>query len=329
MSPSDPTPPSNAEAQRAFERDLARVAAGDVTVLLEGEHGVGKSRAARALHLASPRAGQVLVEVDLAALAPSLLEAELFGHEEGAFTGAHRARQGRFRRAHGGTLVLDGVEGLPRDVQGKLLRALQERQVEPLGGERPVPIDVRVVATSALDLGAEVKAGHFREDLFYRLAVVRLLVPPLRVRLEDLPGLARQLAAQVAKRAGVEGRELSEGALARLAAHPWPGNVRELENALERVTVLASGRGPVQAEELEFLGEATAGSAERLAAEALAHGLSLDRMSRAMLETALSGARGNLSAAARAVGLSRRAFEYRLGKLNSEASNGDDPEVQA
>jgi len=316
MTTTDPDVPS--EAWRAFEHDLAAAAASDVTVVLEGEHGSGKSRAARALHGQSPRAAAPLVEVDLGALAPSLIEAELFGHEEGAFTGATCARLGRFRRADGGTLVLDGVEGLPAEAQGKLLRVLQERTVEPLGVERPVPVDVRVVATCAVDLAAEVAAGRFREDLFYRLAVVRLVVPPLRERPDQLVALARELTASVAERLGVPARDLSEEALARLAEHPWPGNVRELENALERVAVLGAEGDEVSSDELGFLDEAVDGAAERLATEARAHGVGLDDLTRAVLEGALAAARDNASAAARSVGLSRRAFEYRLGKLREE-----------
>jgi DNA-binding NtrC family response regulator len=316
MSPSEPRPPdARSEAQRAFESDLAAAAASEATVVLEGEHGVGKTRAARVLHAASARSGGPLAEVDLGALAPTLIEAELFGHEEGAFTGATRARRGRFRRAEGGTLVLDGIERLPSSAQGKLLRVLQERQVEPLGAERPVPIDVRVVATSAVDLAAEAAEGRFRDDLFYRLAVVRLVVPSLRARIEDLPGLAQALTGTVAARSGVAVRDLSAEALQRLESHPWPGNVRELENALERVTVLSSVEGPIGAEEFAFLDEAVAGAADRLAGEARAHGVTLDELSLAMLEGALAEERDNLSAAARRVGLSRRAFEYRLTKL--------------
>ena len=260
--------------------------------------------------------------MDLAALAPTLIEAELFGHEEGAYTGATRARLGRFRRAEGGTLVLDGVDGLPPEAQGKLLRALQERKVEPLGSEFPIPVDVRVVATSTEQLSARVEAGQFREDLYYRLAVVRLEVPPLRARADELPDLVRELTASVAARLRAPVREPDEAALARLVAHPWPGNLRELENALERVTVLTETPGaPIEAAELFFLGEAVADAAERLAREARAHGIGLDDLSRAMLEGALAEARENVSEAARRLGLSRRAFEYRMGKLEPKAED--------
>ena len=315
-------------ASLAFRSDLERVAASDVPVLVEGESGSGKNRAARRLHQLSPRRAGPLVEVDLSALSPTLIEAELFGHEEGAFTGATRARTGRFARAAGGTLVLDGVERLHEALQGKLLRALLERVVAPLGAERPIPVDVRVVATSSSDLAALARARRFREDLYYRLAVVRLIVPALRERAVELPFLARELIAGIAARSGVAPRTLSAGALERLAAHPWPGNVRELENALERVLVLArggdpAGAAPIDAEELSFLGESTAGVPERIAREALAHGIDLARFEQALLAAALQESRGNVAAAARAVGLTRRAFELRHGRhARGEAENG-------
>ena len=309
-------------ASLEFAERLARLAASDVTVLIEGESGTGKGFVARELHRASARAAEPLVEVQLAALAPSLVESDLFGHEEGAFTGAQGARQGRFRRAGDGTLVLDGVDVLPAEVQVKLLRALQERRVEPLGAEADVAVGARVIATSTGPLGAEVEAGNFREDLYYRLAVVVLEVPPLRARLEDLPRLTRALSARVAERAGVALRELSEEASTALAAHPWPGNIRELENALERVHVLPLGGNaeqPIAAEEFDFLGESTLGEVDRVAERALALGLTLGDFEQALLGAALREQRGVISAAARQVGLSRKAFDYRLEKGKEES----------
>ena len=183
-----------------FEAQLRRVAGSAATVLLAGESGSGKSRAALELHRASDRAAGPFVEVDVSALSPTLVEAELFGHEEGAFTGAHRARRGRFQRADGGTLVLDSIENLAPEQQVKLLRVLQERIVEPLGGA-PEEVDVRLVATTAGDLRARVERGEFREDLYYRVAVVTLDVPPLRLRLGELPLLVEVLGEAVAARA--------------------------------------------------------------------------------------------------------------------------------
>jgi len=294
-----------------LEDRLERVAASEATVLLAGESGSGKSRAAARLHALGPRAAGPRVETHVSALASGILEAELFGHEAGAYTGADRARPGRFRRAEGGTLILEGVEDLAPEVQVKLLRVLQEREIEPLGGD-PVPVDVRVVATTSVDLQAAVERGDFREDLYYRLAVVQLEVPPLRRRLEDLPLLVESLAQGVSDRARVPARHFGPEALEHLARHTWPGNLRELENCVERVLVLGAAReGDVDPEELDFLGDPGEAGALRLARRALDEGLSIDELSGAMIEVAVEDAEGNLSAAARRVGLTRRALEYR------------------
>jgi len=309
----------SSEAFLAFRRDLERVAGTEVSVLFEGEHGTGKTSAARALHAASARRAGPLVEVDLAALAPTLLESTLFGHVEGAFTGADGDRLGRFRKAEGGTLVLEGIEVVPLELQVKLLRTLQERVIEPLGSEETIPIDVRLVVTSARDLAGEVAAGRFREDLYYRLAVVTLHVPPLRARQGDIAALCECLVSQIAERAGVAPRPLGPGAAEALTAHPWPGNVRELENALERVMVFApAGGAPIEAEEFGFLTEAVDGAADRLAREALSQGIGLEELSNALIDAALAEERGNVSAAARRIGLSRRAFEYRRAKTEGD-----------
>jgi two-component system response regulator PilR (NtrC family) len=288
-----------------------------------GESGTGKSRAARRLHELSGRPG-ALVLVHLGALSPTLIESELFGHEAGAFTGAQRARLGAFRRAQGGTVVLDDVELLPRESQVKLLRVLQERVVEPLGAERSEPVDARFVATTSARLADEVAAGRLRSDLYWRLTVVAIEVPALRSRRAELPELATGLLRAVADRAQVRPRDLTPGALQRLCAHPWPGNVRELENALERALALCPGEGPLDASDFDFLSEGLLGAADRLALQALAQGIGLERFEAALLRAAWTQERGNLSAAARAVGLSRRAFEYRLQRL---AGSGDDRPV--
>lgn len=316
----DPGAAGPLSAGEELEARLRALAPGLATVLLLGESGTGKSRAARRLHELSGRPGP-LVWVHLGALTPSLIESELFGHEAGAFTGAQRARQGAFRRAQGGTLVLDDVELLPRESQVKLLRVLQERVVEPLGSERPEPIDARFVATTSARLDAEVAAGRLRSDLFWRLNVVALQVPPLRARRAELPALAESLLDGLARRSQIRPRPLSPGALQRLLEHPWPGNVRELENALERAFALSSGSGPLEACDFDFLGEGLLGAADRLAREALAQGVDLERFEAALLRAAFAQERGNLSAAARAAGLSRRAFEYRLQRLGQPGAD--------
>lgn len=301
------------KASCALMEQVERLAKSDTTVLVVGEPGSGKNMIVRELHTRSPRAGEPLVEVSLAALSPSLVESELFGHMEGSFTGAESDRSGRFQAAGRGTLVLDGIEVLDELLQIKLLRALQERLVEPVGADKGVEIEARVLATATPDLARRVQEGTYRKDLWYRLAVVVLEVPPLRARSGDLGGLAEHLAQRVAVRLGVPLRELSDGAVARLEAYTWPGNVRELENALERVHALGGGeQGELMPEEFDFLDEDQQSGAQDLARAALARGLSLEDWTREMIHAALEEQRGNKSAAARRLGITRRALDYRL-----------------
>ena len=223
-------------------RDLVeRVAATDSTVLVTGESGTGKELVARAVHRGSTRRDRPFVAVDCAALVETLCESELFGHVKGAFTGAVASRPGRFELAHGGTVFLDEIANVGPAVQAKLLRVLQEREVTRVGDARPVAVDVRIVAATNHDLAAAMKEGAFREDLFYRLSVVTIAVPPLRDRREDIPLLANGLLRRIQARRALPPRALSAAALAALQGHDWPGNVRELENTLERALVLAQG----------------------------------------------------------------------------------------
>ncbi|HEX8696714.1 MAG TPA: sigma-54 dependent transcriptional regulator [Longimicrobium sp.] len=222
-------------------KTVGRVGPSAATVLVTGESGTGKELVARAVHRVSPRAAAPFVAVNCAAIPEDLLESELFGHERGAFTGAVARKIGRFERAHGGTLFLDEIGDMSLVLQAKILRALQEREVERVGGEERIPLDVRVVAATHRDLSALIAAGDFREDLFYRLAVVRLHLPPLRERPGDLRPLALHYAARFARAYGRPLRAVSEEALERLTAHAWPGNVRELRNVLERAVLLAAG----------------------------------------------------------------------------------------
>jgi two-component system C4-dicarboxylate transport response regulator DctD len=302
-------------AAHALEGLLGQVAGTDVPVLLQGESGSGKSSAAREIHRRSGRHAQALLETQLSTLAPTLIESELFGHASGAFTGAQRARAGRFQRAGAGTIVLDGIETLAEELQVKLLRVLQERVVEPVGSEEVLPQEARVIATSGVDLREAVRAGRFRGDLYFRLAVVVIEVPPLRARGEDLALFAARILELSAARLGVAERPLSAQALARLAAHRWPGNLRELENALERVLVLGAGRsGEIEAAEFEFLDETRSDALLPLARTLLARGIALPDFERALFAEALRESRGNVSAAARALGLSRKAFEHRQSR---------------
>jgi two-component system response regulator HydG len=239
---------------------IDRVAASDATVLIVGESGTGKELLARTIHRVGPRKDGPFVAFDCSALAPSLLEAELFGHEKGAFTGASRARRGLFREANGGTIFLDEIGDIDASVQNKLLRVLQEREIKPVGGDRPVSIDVRVVAATNKDLKALVARGVFREDLYWRLAVVPIQVPPLRERKEDIPLLAAHILAKrrgAAKSfAGSEARyptQVTAKALQRLQAYRWPGNIRELENVLSRAAILCDGE-MIRSHDLDLIG---------------------------------------------------------------------------
>ena len=225
----------------AVFQTVGRVAGSDATVLVTGESGTGKELVARALHGASARAAGPFVAVNCAAIPEDLLESELFGHERGAFTGAVARKVGRFERANGGTLFLDEIGDMSLVLQAKILRALQEREIERLGGEERIRLDVRVVAATHRDLPALIASGDFREDLFYRLAVVRLHLPPLRERPGDVRALALYYAARFAREHARPVQAVSEDALRRLEAHRWPGNVRELRNLMERAVLLATG----------------------------------------------------------------------------------------
>ncbi len=222
-------------------RQLDKVALTGASVLLVGESGTGKEVAARRLHARSPRASRPFVAVNCAALSAQLLESELFGHEKGAFTGAIERRRGRFELADGGTLFLDEVSEIRPELQAKLLRVLQERTFERVGGQRTIEVDIRLVAATNSDLAAEMDAGRFREDLYHRLAVFPIRLPPLRERPGDIQPLAEHLTAHIGRRQGKPDLRLDDAARRALQSHSWPGNVRELANALERAAILAEG----------------------------------------------------------------------------------------
>ncbi len=244
-----------------------RVANTDATVLIVGESGTGKELLARTIHRIGPRGDKPFVAFDCSALAPSLLEAELFGHEKGAFTGALKARRGLFREAHGGSIFLDEIGDIDPSVQNKLLRVLQEREIKPVGGDQFVKIDARVIAATNKDLKALVAKGEFREDLYWRLAVVPVQVPPLRERVADLPILTAHILARrggAAKTfAGDESRyptRVSPGAMKRLSEYHWPGNIRELENVLSRAAILCDGE-QIRSDDLDLVGLGSVASA--------------------------------------------------------------------
>ena len=271
----------------------------DLSVLIGGETGTGKELLARALHYGSPRAGSPFVEVNCAAIPANLLESELFGHEPGAFTGAVAAKPGLFEIAHGGTLFLDEIGSLPLELQPKLLRALETRSIRRVGGQQPRQVDVRVVAASHVDLGQAVRRGEFREDLYYRLNVVQLVLPPLRDREGDVEVLARTFVERIASAYGLPVPDLGGDARAALRAHRWPGNVRELRNVLERAVVL-SPPGTLRLGPLE---ELRAGRQPETGV--LPFPAPLAEIVRTAAQSMLDLTGGNKSEAARRLGISR------------------------
>lgn len=298
---------------RALREALAlarRVAPSPSTVLVTGETGTGKELIAGLIHGFSPRAGGPFVKVNCAALPETLLESELFGHERGAFTGADRARVGRFEQAHGGTLFLDEVGDLAATTQAKLLRVLQEREFHRLGGTRTLRVDVRIVAATNRTLEDEIGAGRFREDLYFRLNVIRVHLPPLRERREDAEELARHFAAAFSLELGRGPRVLSEAALERVSAHRWPGNVRELRNVLERAVLLSEGER-IEAEDLDL---PEAPSWHRAAFE-WPESLNLRDMQRELVLTALRRSGWVQKDAASRLGISRRKLNYMIAQM--------------
>ena len=311
-----------------------KVARADATVLIRGETGTGKELIARAIHAASARRAAPFVVVDCGAIAPGLIESALFGHEKGSFTGAIKNALGAFRQAQGGTIFLDELGELPLDLQPKLLRVLQEREVQPVGADRPIAVDVRVVCGTNRDLAAEVAAGAFREDLLYRLQVVEIAVPPLRARKNDIAELAAHFLAAAAERTGrAAPKRLSAEALELMQAYDWPGNVRELEHALEAAAVYAetdeirAGDLPIAEKHFRRRGEkALTDSGKRIgngSGEHRAVGLkqTLEELERDRLAAVLSEHGGNRSRAAKALGLSRGALLRRLKRYGLETAD--------
>lgn len=304
---------SGSEAMRDVFKRIGMTAGSDATVLILGETGTGKELVARAVHRNSPRAARAFVAVNCAAIPAELMESELFGHVKGAYTGATSDRAGRFREAEGGTLFLDEIGDMPLSTQSKILRVLQEREITPVGGTRVVPVNVRIVAATHRDLPAAVEAGRFRQDLWYRLQVVPIELPPLRERLGDVLLLAEHFLRRIGGRAP---KRLTAAAAQRLLAHSWPGNVRELRNAMERAAVLSRG----SAIEPEHLGVLVADPAANVPGIALDGPLApaVAALECAMIRRALAAASGNRAEAARRLGLSRQQLYRKLAEHGLE-----------
>ena len=300
---------------REVFRLIDKVAQSPTTVLVTGESGTGKELVARSIHEGSDRAEGPFIQVNCGAIPENLFEAELFGYEKGAFTGAVTSKPGRFELAHQGTLFLDEVGELPRDMQVKLLRALQERQIDRVGGVQPVDVDVRIVAATNADLEAAVQHGAFRQDLYYRLSVFPIRLPPLRERVEDVPLLVEHFLERFNVRLSKQVQRVTPDALAALMANPWHGNIRELENLMERAVLLAEGdaiaiddlpglRGgfslPISADELDDLG---------LKEYVRVH---TARLERARIQRVLEAEDGNVTRAARRLGISRKSLQTKM-----------------
>jgi DNA-binding NtrC family response regulator len=317
---------SGAAMAQVFET-VRKVAETDLTVLVRGESGTGKELVAQALHQRSSRRARPFVAVNCAAISRELVESELFGHEKGAFTGADARRVGKFESAHGGTIFLDEIGDMPPATQAKVLRVLQERKLERVGGNRPVEVDVRVVAATHRDLEREVRAGGFREDLYYRLKVVEVELPALRERPEDVPALVNHFLEELARRLDRPKMPIAPDALARLARHPWPGNVRELRNVVEQAAVLAASDAIQEADlrlpaetagDPALRSEADAASEQKRTFSAAKREAVID-FERSYLLSALRANGGNVSRTAAAIGMVRQSLQQKIRELGLRA----------
>ncbi|GMV83150.1 MAG: sigma-54-dependent Fis family transcriptional regulator [Planctomycetota bacterium] len=319
---------------RALYRRIEAAARSAATVMITGESGTGKELVARAIHALGERGERAFIPVNCAALPENLIESELFGHEAGSFTGATRESKGLFRAADGGTIFLDEVVDMPKDTQAKLLRVLQDRRVRPVGSTRELPVDVRVIAATNWDIDQARARGVLRDDLYYRLGVVRMHLPPLRDRIEDLPILLDHFLAKHGKRNGRRIRRVAPETLAQLSRYPWPGNVRELESVVESSYALGADEQLMPADLPDWLRCPNAGGTPAPCAEGLAPApalaaasptpLSMNDMEREALNRALALSQGNKSKAAQLLGVSRKRL-YRMLNDYGMPTGGDDP----
>jgi two-component system response regulator FlrC len=316
------------EAMARVVRLAAQVAGSEASILITGESGTGKEMLARYVHIKSPRAGKVFVSVNCAAIPENLLESELFGHEKGSFTGAIARRIGKFEEANGGTLLLDEISEMDTRLQAKLLRAIQERVIDRVGGARPVPVDIRIIATSNRNLSEEVRTGRFREDLLYRLNVVNLQIPPLRERPQDVLELADHFIKHYAEVNGVAAKPLSQEAKRELLRNRWPGNVREMENTIHRAVLLASG-DEIGVEAIRLpdgtrIADGPSGPvahvqqiADQMSASALV-GRTVADVERDLILETLKHCLGNRTHAANVLGISIRTLRNKLNEYSAE-----------
>ncbi len=293
---------------------VERVAPTNATVLLGGESGVGKDLIARAIHQHSQRASGPFIKINSTAIPENLIESELFGYEKGAFSGANSSKPGRFELADKGTLFLDEIGDVPPPVQVKLLRVLQDKEFERLGGTKTLKVDVRLVAATNRDLRAALEEGTFREDLYYRLNVVAIDIPPLREHKEDIPLLANFFLERFSREAGKPVQTITPAALNRLMDYHWPGNIRELENMIQRGVALSSGP-PLDVADFHWDVRSPRDAAGANASPVLPPGMTLEQWEEEIIREAVHRANGNKSQAARALGLSRNALRYRLSKM--------------
>ncbi len=306
---------------KAVLQSISAVAPTDSWVLITGENGTGKELVAHAIHRQSSRAGEPFVDVNCAAIPEELIESELFGHERGAFTGAERKKRGKFDLAHGGTLFLDEIGDMSLKTQAKILRILQEQRFERVGGTQTIKVDTRVLAATNKDLKEEIAAGRFREDLYYRLNVIPIVVPPLRERIEDIPLLAKVFLAQMAAKYHHESKRLSDGAMKILKAQPWPGNVRELKNLIERLVILSPGQ-VIDIGNLpnEMTGARPGSAGLDQAFEQADFKEARAAFERMYLENRLKEHEGNISQTAEAVGLERSHLHKKIKALGINSS---------
>jgi len=305
-----------------MKKMICKVAPSSSTVLIRGESGVGKERAARAIHKASPRANEIFQAVNCAAINENLLESELFGHEKGSFTGAHVQKKGQFELADKGTLFLDEIGDLNISMQAKILRALQEREIMRVGGAKPLKVDVRVIAATNRDLEAMVKDGRFREDLYYRLNIIPIVIPPLRNRRDDIPPLVDFFVAKHNAGANRTIKGLTAGARNLIMTYTWPGNVRQLESAIERAILLCEGN-EITVEDLpiEIRQEGTSSAAFNF--KLPPEGISFEDVERSLITQAMEQTNWNITRAAKLLGLSFRTLQYRLEKFGLKKAGSE------